>query len=113
MHPLASAREARGWSQERLAKRARTTRSIVTNLETGRRDFSGRALIRIFVALGASELERAQIVRAIYATDDVLALEPLEPDPDDSEDADEDTSLDLPVVRRRADIQRTPLQAAS
>jgi transcriptional regulator with XRE-family HTH domain len=98
MHPLAFARERRNWSQHRLAELARTSRSIIANLEAGRRDVSARALVRILDVLRKTsecdaQREQDEILQAIRAAD------PL--------DGDDDPTLDLPApapVCRAADL---------
>jgi transcriptional regulator with XRE-family HTH domain len=58
-------REAKGWSQERLAERAAMQRSYLADLELGRRNPSVRTLVKVANAFGIpiSELFDAQAKR--------------------------------------------------
>jgi transcriptional regulator with XRE-family HTH domain len=47
-------REARGWSQERLAQEARVSKSFISEVENDRRNPSAEKLLDIATVLGAS-----------------------------------------------------------
>ena len=48
-------RERRGWSQNELARRARVTQALISELESGKRkDVTGRTLRRLAESLGVT-----------------------------------------------------------
>lgn len=47
-------REAKGWTQDDLAREARMSKSFLSEVETGKRNLSTESLLRVATALGAS-----------------------------------------------------------
>jgi transcriptional regulator with XRE-family HTH domain len=51
---IKAVREESGWTQEQLAERANISKSFLSDVERGERDFTSEYLLRIANALGAS-----------------------------------------------------------
>ena len=72
---LKAIREARGLSQDDLAKLVNLTRSMVNQAESGKQDYSSESLILVREALGANSLPLLEHERKSYSTRLYIFLE--------------------------------------